>query len=140
MSQPPGAARPVPMRIDRYALALTALLGLGLLAVGTWGLVSPDSFADAVDFPRHAHFVHDLGAFQLGIGATLLLALAWGDALATALAGFLVANTAHAVNHAVDLHLGGRRTDWLGLAAVSVLVAIALARRLRQLGWVVGRV
>jgi hypothetical protein len=32
--------------------------------------------------------------------------VAWRDGLALALAGFLVANTTHAVNHAVDLDLG----------------------------------
>ena len=51
--------------------------------------------------------MHDAGAFQLDIGITLLLAVAWRDGLALALAGFLVANTTHAVNHAVDLDLGG---------------------------------
>jgi len=30
-----------------------------------------------VNFPSHRHFVHDVGAFQLGIGVTLLLAMIW---------------------------------------------------------------
>jgi hypothetical protein len=77
-------------------------------------------------------------AFQLGIGVTLVLAVAWRDGLALALAGFLVANTTHAVNHAVDLNLGGRSGDPWGLAAVSLLTAAALVMRLGQLGWVVG--
>jgi hypothetical protein len=84
--------------------------------------------------------VHDAGAFQLGIGITLLLALAWRDEPALVLAGFLVANVTHAVNHAVDLSLSGRAWNPWGLAALSLVTAIALVVRLGQLGWVVGEV
>jgi PPOX class probable F420-dependent enzyme len=119
----------------------TALAGAIMLAAGVWALAAPGSFADFANFPASVHFVHDAGAFQLGIGATLLLALAWYDALAVTLAGFLVGNTAHAVNHAVDLDLGGHGwEDPAGLALLSLLVAAALVVRLRQLGWVVGEV
>jgi len=123
-----------------FVRIVTAVLGLGMAVAGAWCLVSPDSFARAVDFPPHEHFLHDLGAFQLGIAATLLLATVWSDALATALAGFLVANTIHVVNHATDLHLGGRASDPWALGAVSVLITVALWLRLRQLGYVVGAV
>jgi hypothetical protein len=68
------------------------------------------------------------------------VALIWRDAMATALLAVLVANSVHAYNHAVDLHLGGRPSDpWL-LGAVSVLLAAALWVRARQLGFVLGRV
>jgi PPOX class probable F420-dependent enzyme len=123
-----------------YIVALTVLAGIGMAAAGVWSLAAPRSFADAVDFPYSEHFLHDLGAFQLGIGATLLLAVAWRDGLALALAGFLVANTVHAVNHAVDLDLGGHGFDPWGLGALSLLVAVALAMRLRELGYVIGEV
>jgi hypothetical protein len=93
-----------------------------------------------VDFPYHEHFLHDLGAFQLGIGATLLLALIWTDALAVALAGFLVSNSLHAINHAFDRALGGHDSDAWTLGTLSVLVLVALALRMRQLGWVLGAV
>src|SRR5215207_1442300 len=124
----------------RFVLTVTLLAGLFMTAAGMAALLAPDWFADAAGFPRHTHFVHDAGAFQLGIGVTLLLALIWHDGLALALAGFLVANTAHAVNHAVDLDLGGHSSDPWGLAALSLLAAVALAVRLGQLGWVVGEV
>ena len=117
---------------------ITALIGLGMTVAGVWSLAAPGSFADAVRFPRHEHFVHDLGAFQLAIGAMLLLAVIWHDALTTTLTGFLLGNTVHAVNHARDV--GGRSSDAPLLAAVSVLVAVALYARLRQLGYVVGDV
>jgi len=123
-----------------YVITVTLLAGAGMLAAGVWSLASPHSFAEAVRFPYAEHFIHDLGAFQVGIGATLLLAVIWSDALALALAGFLVGNSVHAVNHVVDLHLGGRASDpWL-LGVVSVLIAAALAVRLRELGYVVGAV
>jgi hypothetical protein len=83
-------------------------------------------------FPYHEHFLHDLGAFQVGIGATPLLALVWRDAAAVALAGFLVANSLHAVSHAVDQELGGRASDPYVIGAVSLLVVAALVLRLRQ--------
>jgi hypothetical protein len=70
----------------------------------------------------YTHFVHDADAFQLGIGITLLLALAWRDGLALVVAGFLVANATNAISHAVDLDLGGHSGDW-GLAALSLLTA-----------------
>jgi hypothetical protein len=90
-----------------YMITMTLLAGAGMLGAGIWCLAAPSSFAEAVKFPPAEHFVHDLGAFQVGIGVTLLLALTWSDGLALALAGFLVANSVHAVNHAVDLDLGG---------------------------------
>jgi PPOX class probable F420-dependent enzyme len=124
----------------RFVLAVTLLAGLFMTAAGVAALLAPSWFADAVGFPRHTHFVHDAGAFQLGIGITLLLALTWRDGLALALAGLLVANTTHAVNHAVDLDLGGRGSDAWALAALSLLTVAALSIRLGQLGWVVGEV
>jgi PPOX class probable F420-dependent enzyme len=134
-ARPSGAARG-----GAFTRALTLLVAAGMLAAGLWCLFAPRSFAEAVRFPYAEHFLHDLGAFQFGIGATLALALIWSDGLSLALAGFLIANTIHAVNHAVDLHLGGRASDpWL-LGAVSVLILVALLQRLRERGWVVGAV
>jgi len=56
-------------------LAVTWLTGLFMTAAGLAALLAPGWFADA-GFPRHTHFVHDAGAFQLDIGASLLLAVA----------------------------------------------------------------
>ncbi|OBF83692.1 PPOX class F420-dependent enzyme [Mycobacterium sp. 852002-51163_SCH5372311] len=123
-----------------YLTAVTGLVGLATAGIGTWCLVGPRSFAAAVGFGTHLHFLHDVGAFQLGLGITLLLALIWADALATALAGFIVANTVHTVNHVVDLDLGGSPAQaWLlGVASAALVVAFVL--RLRQLGYVLGKV
>jgi len=123
-----------------YVTAATVLAGSFMVAAGVWALAAPHSFADFANFPANTHFLHDAGAFQLGIGATLLLALAWRDAPALALAGFLASNTVHAVNHAVDLNIGGHDRDPWSLAALSLVTGIALVVRLRQLGYVVGEV
>src|SRR6266508_307935 len=100
-----GATRP---RLERrarasapgrgYVISVTLLAGAAMLAAGIWSLAAPRSFAEAVKFPYAEHFIHDLGAFQVGIGVTLLLAVIWSDALALALAGFLVGNTVHGDN------------------------------------------
>ncbi|KKC05283.1 pyridoxamine 5'-phosphate oxidase [Mycobacterium nebraskense] len=123
-----------------YLITVTAAVGTVTAAIGIWCLVDPNSFADAVGFGAHRHFLHDVGAFQLGLGVTLLLALIWADALATALAGFVVANTVHTVNHVVDLDVGGSAAQAWVLGAVSAALVLAFVLRLRQLGNVLGTV
>jgi PPOX class probable F420-dependent enzyme len=127
-----------PARI--YVVTITGLIGLLTGGIGVWCLIDPRSFAESVGFPAHEHFVHDVGAFQVGLGVMLLLALTWSDALATVLAGYIVANTVHTVNHIVDLDLGGSALQAWALGAASVALVIAFVLRLRQLGYVVGNV
>ena len=86
-----GATGSGPEPGRRFVVTVTLLTGVFMVAAGAWALLGPDSFADAVRFPRHVHFVHDAGAFQLGIGIILLLGATWRDGLALALAGLLVA-------------------------------------------------
>jgi hypothetical protein len=68
----------------------------------------------------------------VGLGITLLGALVWRDAATVALAGFLVANTLHAVSPVMDLDVGGRASDPYAIGVLSVLAAAALVLRLRQ--------
>ncbi|GAA4737350.1 PPOX class F420-dependent oxidoreductase [Phytohabitans rumicis] len=128
------------MTKNPFLVTVTLLGGLLLTATAVWCLSAPGSFADFVDFPRHEHFVHDLGAFQLGLGVALLLALIWADALATALCGFLAANAVHAANHFADLDIGGRTADAWAILLAALVTAGALWVRLRELGYVVGAV
>jgi PPOX class probable F420-dependent enzyme len=138
--EPPTRTAAAAPATDRYVVSVTLLAAAFSLIAGVWALFWPGSFAEAVRFPEHTHFLHDVGAFQIGIGLTLALAVLWRDPLAVVLTGFLVGNTIHAANHAVDLDQGGRDSDpWL-LGLLSVVVAVALVRRLRQLHYVVGRV
>ena len=90
-----------------FVSIIVALSGVWMLAVGLWALLAPRSFAAWIDFPPYAeHLLHDVGAFQIGIAVSLLAALAWTDAKAVALLGFVAAGAIHTVNHAIDLDLG----------------------------------
>ena len=79
---PAAPARP------RQAVVTTAavICGLSMLGLGLWAFLDPRSFSDFIDFaPYNLHLIHDAGAFQVGIGAAVLLALWWSDALTVAL-------------------------------------------------------
>jgi len=116
--------------------AVVIVAAANMLIAGVWAFVWPESFAAVVRFPfqeEYRHFVHDAGAFAIGIGATLLLALWWRDAIAVALGGFVVASAIHAVSHLIDRYIGGRPTDWIVLTALALIATAALAARLRFL-------
>ena len=52
-----------------FVTIVVALSGTWMLAVGLWALFAPRSFATWIDFPPYAeHLLHDVGAFQIGIG------------------------------------------------------------------------
>src|SRR5215208_5817921 len=57
--------------------AVVIIIGLFTLAFGIWAFFAPTSFAEFVAFPYNRHLLHDVGAFQIGIGTTMLLALMW---------------------------------------------------------------
>jgi hypothetical protein len=113
--------------------SVVLLCAVSMLGIGLWALLAPGSFAGWISFPPYnEHLIHDVGAFQIGIGAVLLLSLLSSDALVVALGGFLVGGTVHVFNHAVDSDLGGHASDpWL-LAAQVLLAAAALAVQLRS--------
>jgi hypothetical protein len=121
-------------RVSRVFVTSVVLVCAGsMLGVGLWALVGPRSFAGWISFPPYnEHLIHDAGAFQIGIGAALLLSLLSSDALIVALGGFLVGGTLHAFNHAVDSHLGGHASDPWWLAAQVLLAAAALGVHLRS--------
>ncbi|NUT92099.1 MAG: hypothetical protein HOY78_08705 [Saccharothrix sp.] len=123
------------MRQDVVVKTVVVLGGLVMLAAGVWGRVDPASFARFTNWPNHEHFLHDAGVFQIGIGLMMLSALVWRDVIAVVLAGFVVTTALHAVNHAVDLDLGGKDSDpWLlaVLAAVGLVGWVARVRHLRR--------
>jgi len=116
------------------------LLALLTLTAGFWGLCAPASFAAFVDFPPSQHFVHDAGAFQLGLGSALLLAVVWADGFTVALGGYLVGGVAHTATHLADRDVGGATSQTVLIAVAAAVAALALLERWRQLGWVLGRV
>jgi hypothetical protein len=117
-----------------FVMAATFIAALVMSGFGVWALALPQSFAEFIDFaPYNEHLLHDAGAFQVGIGVTLFLALRWRDSLTVSLAGFVVGSGFHAANHFVDLHLGGHEYDFWGLGALTLLAAAALVARVRSL-------
>ncbi|MGH2602501.1 MAG: hypothetical protein ACRDJ9_24345, partial [Dehalococcoidia bacterium] len=74
---------------DRFVVAVTVVAGLFMLVGGVWSFIWPANFYDQIALfpPYNRHFLHDVGAFQIGLGATLLLALRWRDSLFVALLG-----------------------------------------------------
>ncbi|WP_067177688.1 hypothetical protein [Microtetraspora niveoalba] len=117
------------MRIVRAVVVLAAL---SMLATGWWARLDPAGFAAWANWPNHVHFLHDAGVFQIGIGLMMLLALWWRDVITLVLAGFIFTNTFHALNHALDLEMGGKASDPWVLSAVSALAVPGLVMRLRS--------
>ncbi len=91
---------------------IAALAGVVLAALGVWAMVAPQAFFDSIaNFdPYNQHLIQDIGAFQIGLGAVLLLASMTSrpDALAVALLGVGIGSSAHLVSHLVGRDLGGR--------------------------------
>ena len=133
-SRPPAPRRMTAQRLQRIIgwAGVVFMLGSGL-----WAFFAPRSFYDTVATfePYNRHFIHDIGAFSLGLGGVLLLALVtcW-DALQVALAGLALASVMHLVSHAVDADLGGRDSDLVGLAVVAALFVIGAASRRFEAG------
>ena len=105
-------------------IAAVSIGGLFMLALGTWAFFAPASFADFVAFPYNKHLLHDVGAFQIGIGATMLLALLCADGVMVVLAGYVVGTGFHLASHIIDRHVGGHGYDPLVLG---LMVIIGLA-------------
>jgi len=73
---------------------------------------APQSFYEtaALFEPYNQHFLQDIGAFQVGLGAVLLFAAfdRQGSALSAALLGAGLGAAAHVISHVIGTGLGGR--------------------------------
>jgi hypothetical protein len=120
-------------RVLRAAVLVLALISI---AAGLWALIDARSFyLDAATYPPYnRHFIHDIGAFQLGLGACLALSLVAGDALAVVLAGNAVANVAHFLAHVADRDLGGNASDPVTFGILAALFVALAALRWRSAG------
>jgi peptidoglycan/LPS O-acetylase OafA/YrhL len=114
-----------------------AVGGVVFLLLGLWALVAPASFFDsiAVFEPYNSHFVQDLGAFQIGLGATLVLAaFLTSDALVAALIGVGTGAIAHVASHLASLDSGGNPAlDVPVLSVLGVLLVVAGGVRWRHI-------
>jgi hypothetical protein len=120
-------------RPQGMVVAAVVVGALVMLVGGVWSWAAPTSFAAAVNFPEHEHFLHDMGAFQLGIAVMLLSALVWRDVFTVVLVGAVFTNGLHAVNHAMDSDLGGRAYDPWTIGLVAVIALVGLVVRVRAL-------
>ena len=128
------AAGSVEVAGTRSAERFVRLVAVG---VGVWAFVAPRSFFDnAATFePYNTHLIRDIGAFQLGLGAVLLLGVWVRDALLAALAGVAVGAVAHLVGHIVDRDAGGQPVvdiALFGLIAGLLVVATVVRARLER--------
>ena len=123
-----------PVRRRQPVLVAAVLIcAASMLALGAWAFLAPESFARFIDYPPYnRHLIHDAGAFQLGIGATVLLALWWSDALVVALTGFAVASSLHTLSHWTDRNLGGHGSDVPSLGLLTLVALIAIYARIQE--------
>ena len=113
---------------------LAALIGAFYVLTGAWALLAPQSFFNAVATfaPLNIHLLHDAGAFQVGLGLALTVAVATRAPLRVPLVAVLAASVLHVIAHVEDVHLGGHpSTDLPVLALICVALATALVAEVR---------
>ena len=119
------------------SVGLAVGVGAGLVALGLWAMADPQSFFERVAHfePYNQHFLQDLGAFQIGLGAVLLLAglIPALDALTVSLVGVGIGGVLHALSHVIGVDLGGRPAiDIPVFAGLAVVLLVAGVMRWRQ--------
>lgn len=120
---------------SRFPLLTATLAGGFLVAFGVWAMFAPVSFFDQVATfePYNRHLIQDIGAFQIGLGAVLLLAVVLADSMATALVGVGIGFIAHFGSHLAGLDLGGRpELDLPAFGGIGLLLLLAGGIRLRS--------
>lgn len=120
-------------RRDVFATAVAGVSALSFTTFGVWAMVAPRSFFDGLARfePFNQHFVQDIGAFQLGIAAVLLLAAAQRrlGSLTVALLGAGVGAAAHVLSHLVGRHLGGNPASDIPIFTIIALLLLAAGGR-----------
>lgn len=118
---------------SRTARGIALAAGAFYIVAGLWAFLAPDSFFGVIaPFPPFSrHLFHDLGAFQVGLGLTLVLGFAARAALMPALLAVLAASVLHLASHLEDRALGGHSSDplSLGLLCAVLAAAVVLERR-----------
>ena len=128
------------MATSRSGAAVLAFgVGASLVAPGLWAMADPQSFFERVALfePYNQHLLQDVGAFQIGLGAVLILAalLPSLDALTVALVGVGIGGALHAVSHVIGIDLGGRpAVDIPVFGGLAVVLLVAGVMRWRRQG------
>ena len=125
----------MPVKLSPFVRITLAIGAVAFLVPGVWAFFAPVGFADTIATfdPYNRHYLHDLGAFQLGVGVAALVAVWVADGAVVGLSGFLAADGVHAVSHLIDRDLGGRSADAPAIALLAVLALVALVVRVREL-------
>ena len=117
------------------ARVIALIVGAFYLASGAWSFLYPSSFYGTVAsfVPYNLHLLHDLGAFQVGLGLVLVVPVLLKLPLRAPLIAVLAASLLHVVAHLEDIRLGGHpATDLPALLLIVVALGIALTVDLRQ--------
>ena len=121
---------------DLYVTPIIGIAAVFNTGAGLWAFAGPRSFYDLIATypPYHAHFIRDIGAFLLGLGAVLIGALMWRDVAFVVLLGSTVAAGFHWASHLIDRQHGGTGADpWLtGLFALLLVAGLVLRVPARQ--------
>ncbi len=125
---------PQPKPTGMEALVAGAV-GAVLSALGFWALIAPRSFFDEIATfdPYNRHLIQDIGAFQIGLGLVLVLAV-WArtDALTTAALGVGLGTIAHLGSHLMGFGDGGR--PMLDVPSIGILGVVLVWIGARRLG------
>jgi hypothetical protein len=97
------------------------------IATGLWAFLGPRSFYDTIATfpPYNVHFIHDAGAFTIGLGSVIALALLGRSALGATLYGVGIGSTVHVVSHVIDYDIEPDASDVFGLAFITVVTFAA---------------
>jgi hypothetical protein len=129
-----AAARPTIAQVVVAIAGLTHLLvGLAMLLAPMWFFVTIGTFP-----PFNRHYTGDMGAFQLAMGAGLLIAARTPAQQRLLIASAAAGNLLHMLNHAYDA-LISRATLGYWLADTGPMLVLTLALLLVSAGWL-GRV
>ena len=111
----------------RFARAAGWFIAVFWLGSGLWAFVAPQSFFDqlATFPPYNQHFIHDIGAFSIGLGAVIALALLGMSALRSALLGVGIGSVFHVAAHVLDYSQKPDPMDIVGLSIVTLLTLAA---------------
>ena len=118
--------------LRRLAPALAYVAAAFWLVSGVWAFLAPRSFYDrlATFPPYNVHFVHDIGAFSIGLGLTIVLVLVLADRWHPArsvLVAVGVGSSLHVLSHVLDYDLKPSVSDVLGLSLFTVVTFVAAA-------------
>jgi hypothetical protein len=125
----------MPVKLSPLVRITLVIGAVAFLVPGVWAFFAPVGFADTIATfePYNRHYLHDLGALQIGVGAAALVAVWVYDGAVVGLSGFLAADGVHAISHVMDRGLGGRSADAPLIGLVAVLALVALISRVRTL-------